>query len=152
MHLQIHIIVYSTIVTFEWCLVIYFKTIMYCEENYPIIPIIIIKTRGVTISTLKLGNQFFFSSYACSNVLLINIESLSSTHKSTAHTYFIYFKSFIVYCKSDVVYDEKGKFDHFVSCFHFTLLSTIFISMKKRLTNHFMQVNSSRTYKLFAEN
>jgi hypothetical protein len=39
MHLQIHIIVYSTIVTFEWCLVIYFKTIMYCEENYPIIPI-----------------------------------------------------------------------------------------------------------------
>jgi len=111
---------------------------MYCEENYPIIPIIIIKTRGITISTLKLGNQFFFSSFACSNVLLINIESLSSTHKSTAHTYFIYFKSFIVYCKSDVVYDEKGKFDHFVSFFHFTLLSTSFISMKKRLTNHFM--------------
>ncbi len=55
-----------------------------------------------------------------------------------AHTYFIYFKSFFVYCKSDVVYCEKNKIDHFVSCFHFTLLSTIFISMKKRLTNHFM--------------
>jgi hypothetical protein len=69
--------------------------------------------------------------------LLNNIESLSSTHKLMA-MYFIYFKSFFVYSKSDVVYCEKRKFDHFVSCFHFTLLSTILILVKRRLTYHFM--------------